>query len=98
MTTKKEHPTPKPKPDLVKITVAFPISPGGPYRADVDGSATAGEVRRDAMAHFGIAEDGQHAYYLTHSGAKVADEATAADVAGEAKAVKLTLVKELIQG
>jgi hypothetical protein len=96
MTTEKTKP--KPEPELVKTTVSFPISPSGPYRTEVEGDTTVGAIRQDAMTHFGVAEDGQHAYYLTHSGAKIADEATIADVAGEAKAVKFTLVKELIQG
>lgn len=50
------------------------------------------------MSFFGVAEDGQHAYYLTHAGSQVTDDVTVGEVAGHAKAVKFTLVKELIQG
>lgn len=88
---------PKPK-EEIKVTVSFPISPKGPFKAEVSPETTAGVVREDAMSYFGVAEDDQHEYYLSHSGAKVNDDRTVGDVAGEAKAVKFTLVKELIQG
>lgn len=87
----------KPK-EEIRVTVTFPISPKGPFKAEVSSETTTGAVREAAMAHFGVAEDDQHDYYLSHSGAKVDNEHAVGDIAGEAKAVKFTLVKELIQG
>jgi hypothetical protein len=95
-----ETPT-KPEPhqkDRIKVRVNFPISPGGPFHEQVDPETTAAEIKQSAMAHFEVAEDGQHAYYLSFGGAKVAEERTIGDVADGAEEVKFTLVKELIQG
>jgi hypothetical protein len=99
MSTEVEDKKPKPpKPHKVKATVSFPISPKGPFKKEVSSDLTVAELRGDAMAHFGVAEDGQHDYYLSHDGARVADESTVGVVAGDAKEVKFTLVKELVQG
>lgn len=89
---------PDERPKSVHVTVTFPIAPGGPYHADLSPETTVGSVRSSAMVEFGVAEEGQHAYYLTHSGTRVPDERTIGDVADHARAVKFTLVKELIQG
>jgi hypothetical protein len=88
----------KPKNHAIKVTVTFPIAPGGPFHADEPPDTTIKTLRDAAMAQFGIAEDGQHAYYLTHGGTRVSDGQTVGEIAGHAKAVKFTLVKELIQG
>lgn len=97
-TQERSKPKPNPKPKLIKVTVSFPISPSGPFRTEVEPDITIGKIRQDAMAHFGVAEDGQHAYYLTHDGAQIGDERMVGEVAGKARSVKFTLVKELIQG
>lgn len=82
----------------VKVTVTFPISPRGPFHSEEPDDPTIAAVRQAAMSFFGVAEDGQHAYYLTHAGSQVTDDVTVGEVASHAKAVKFTLVKELIQG
>jgi hypothetical protein len=87
---KKEH--------KIKVRVTFPISPNGPFHEKVEPETSAGFVKASAMTHFGVAEDGQHAYYLSRAGAKVADTETIGSLAEGAEEVKLTLVKELIQG
>lgn len=86
------------KTKTIEVHVAFPIAPAGPFHEKFGSDATAGQVREAAMAHFGVAEDGQHAYYLTHDGAKVADNLSLKEIAGRSVSVKFTLVKELIQG
>src|SRR5437870_5707567 len=90
--------SPEPKPQTIKVTVTFPISPAGPFHAERDAIETVGMLREDAMTHFGVAADTQHSYYLTHDGQQVDDTVTIGHEAGPAHAVKLTLVKELIQG
>jgi hypothetical protein len=96
-TEQEKKPRP-PKPHKVKATVSFPISPKGPYKKEASPELVIGKLRADAMAHFRVTEDSEHEYYLSHEGAKVADEKTVGEIAGEAKEVKFTLVKELIQG
>lgn len=81
----------------IKVTVTFPLA-DGPYHADVAPSDTVGAVRTAAMEQFGAVEDPQFAYYLTHKGTRLSDEQTIGEVADHAHALKLTLVKELIQG
>jgi hypothetical protein len=86
------------KPKTIKVTVTFPISPAGPLRGDHPATETVGALREEAMAHFGVASDGQHSYYLTHAGTKLEDTETIEQVAGTAHEAKFTLVKELVQG
>ena len=52
------------------------------------------------MHYFGVHEDPGSRYYLTqgHAGEELADGLTIGQIADHARAVKLTLVKELIQG
>jgi hypothetical protein len=89
----------RPKKDhRINVRVNFPISPNGPFHEKVAPETSAGIVKESAMSHFGVAEDGQHAYYLSHAGAKIPDTKTIGDLANGAKEIKLTLVKELIQG
>ena len=97
-TLEKQQAASEEKKTTLKVSVSFPISPKKPFKAEEAEKATAGEVKAAAMAYFGVAEDGQHAYYLTHAGEKAADETSLHDLAGHAKEIKFTLVKELIQG
>jgi hypothetical protein len=82
---------------LIEVTVTFPLAER-PFHGRLPGSTSVGEIRRDAMAEFGAVEDPQHAYYLSFRGTRQKDDATLAEVAENARAVKFTLVKELIQG
>lgn len=86
------------KPKQIEVHVAFPIAPSGPLNEKFDPGTALGQIREAAMAHFGVAPDAQHAYYLTHDGVKEADDLTVGGVAEPARSVKFTLVKELIQG
>lgn len=99
MTTEEQSVENKPKKEhKIKVRVTFPISTAGPFHEKVEPETSAGTVKASAMGHFGVAEDGQHSYYLSHAGAQVADTETIGNLAGGAEEVKLTLVKELIQG
>lgn len=89
-------PTPKPKP--IKVTVRFPVSAAGPLHVDRPASETVGAVRDEAMAHFGVANDSQFTYYLTHDGSRIDDARTLGEVAGNERTLKFTMVKELVQG
>jgi len=87
-------------PSTTKVTVKFPLGTGEPYKATESDDTTIGTIRIAAMAHFGVEEDPGSRYYLTHGPhhEELEDSATIGSVAGEAHAVELTLVKELIQG
>jgi hypothetical protein len=82
----------------VKVTVIFPVSPAGAFHAEEPLETTVGVIRQAAMSHFGVADDAEHDYYLTHDARRVANESTIGELAPHEEAVKLTLVKELIQG
>lgn len=82
----------------IEVTVTFPLAKGQPYHDKVSHETTVGTVREAAMAHFGIQPEPNTSYFLTHDGAPVADTTTVGTVAGTARSVKFTLVKELIQG
>ena len=84
--------------EAVEVVVSFPLAGQGPFKKKVGREATVESVRVEAMAHFGVHDDETTTYYLTHDGARVTPEKTVGEVAGEAEAVKFTLVKELIQG
>jgi hypothetical protein len=98
MPVQEQSTKPKPKEHKVKVRVTFPISTKGPFHEKVEPETDAGAVKASAMTHFGVAEDGQHTYYLSHGGSKVSDTETIGELAAGAEEVKLTLVKELIQG
>lgn len=87
--------TAKSKP--IQVTVTFPLAEK-PFHGNYEGKSTVGEVRAAAMKYFGAVDDPQHTYYLTHDGARQDDAATLDAVAGHARGLKFTLVKELIQG
>jgi hypothetical protein len=53
------------QPHTIEVHVVFPLAPGGPFNERVPADTTAGRVRADAMARFGVADDPQYAYYLT---------------------------------
>ncbi|MBA3736270.1 MAG: hypothetical protein H0W90_13935 [Actinobacteria bacterium] len=82
----------------IEVTVTFPLAHGKPFHAKQAPETTVGTVRSEAMSQFGIQEEANSTYYLTHGGSRVDDGATLASIAGESEAVKFTLVKELVQG
>lgn len=87
-------------PTQTKVTVTFPLSPGKPFSATEPDNTTIGVVRKAAMDYFGVDEEPGSRYYLTQgrAGEELADGSTIGQIADRAHAVKLTLVKELIQG
>lgn len=84
-------------PATIAVTVGFPVAPH-PYRDAVAPDTTVGTVRAAAMASFGISDDPQFEYYLTHGGERQSDDNAVGQVAGHAHAVKFNLVKRIIQG
>jgi hypothetical protein len=82
----------------IEVTVTFPLSKQPPYHDKVAPETAAGTAREAAMAYFSVQAEPNTTYFLTHDGAPVADTTSISNVAGTARAVKLTLVKELIQG
>jgi hypothetical protein len=87
---KKEH--------LIEVKVTFPISRKGPYTAKVAPETTVGTVRTDAMDHFEVQDDSQFTYVLAHDGQEQENTTTIGQIAGQAHAVKFTLVKKITQG
>jgi hypothetical protein len=86
------------EPAEVKVTVTFPLAAKPPYKADVDATQTAEPLRAAAMSYFGVSDEPTATYYLTHKGDRVPGTQTVGSLADEARAVKFTLAKELIQG
>jgi hypothetical protein len=82
----------------IEVKVTFPLAQGQPFHDKAAPAETVGEVRGQAMAHFGIVAEPGSSYFLTYEGSRVDDAKTLAEVAGKAGPVKFTLVKELIQG
>src|SRR4051794_37586836 len=95
-----DQPEEKPgkKPKEVKVTVSFPLAGKGPFKDDVDLTTLVETVRIAAMAHFQVADDETTVYYLTHDGDRVDANRSVGELAGEERALKLTLAKELFQG
>lgn len=91
------HEAQKPK-ATIKVAVTFPVAKGKPYQADDAADTSAGVVLTAAMEYFGIANDAESRYELTHDGRTVPETATLGSIAGEAAAVSFRLVKELVQG
>jgi hypothetical protein len=81
----------------INVTVTFPLAEK-PFHQPFAPSTTVGEVRTDAMREFGVVDDPQHQYYLTFKGARLENETELGSLEGHAEGLKLTLVKELIQG
>jgi hypothetical protein len=93
--------TKKPKPDpkrTIKVTVTFPLASKPPYHAEHAPETTIETVRGEAMEHFGVHDDESNVYFLTHKGERLDPNATLTSLEHEARALKLTLAKELIQG
>jgi len=96
----KDHPQDQPGHEHteLKVTVTFPLAAKPPYEAEVEPTEMAEAIRVAAMSYFGVAEEPTATYYLTHKGDRVVATDTVGGLAGEARAVKVTLTKELIQG
>jgi hypothetical protein len=86
------------EPEMIKVTVTFPLTNGRPYQADEAPETTGGRIIVAAMEHFNVTNDAEFTYKLTHDGKPVAESATVASIAGEAHAVAFRLVKEITQG
>lgn len=86
------------KKEAVKVTVTFPLGHGKPFKEDAPATQLLGAVRSAAIAYYGIHEEPGTRYYL--SGGPHDDELSDSDTVGSLneKNVKLTLVKELVQG
>lgn len=82
----------------IRVTVTFPITKKGPFEERVARDTTVGAVRMAAMRHFGVQDDSQFTYVLAHDGVEQDNGRTVAEVAGDAEAVKFTLVKKITQG
>jgi hypothetical protein len=89
-------------PAEIRVTVTFPVSKNGAFKADYTPEATVGEVRMSAMNHFGVADsvtgDTQLTYVLTHGGKRQENTTTLGSIAGEARALPFRLVKVITQG
>jgi hypothetical protein len=83
----------------IKTQVSFPISKKGPFAHDYEPDTTLAVVRAAAMTHFGVTDDAQFNYVLTHDGERQDDlSTTVGKVAGKAHAVEFRLVKVITQG
>jgi hypothetical protein len=82
----------------IGVKVTFPISKKGPYQAEVSPDTTVGTVREAAMEHFLVEDDSQFVYVLAHDGKEQDNGITIGAIAGNAEAVKFTLVKKITQG
>ena len=81
----------------IKVIVNFPAA-SNPFKQEFEPAETIGSVRTAAMQQFGVDENPSTKYYLAHAGTKLEDSQTIGEVAGHAKAVELTLVKEIVSG
>lgn len=89
-------------PAELQVTVTFPVSKKGPFKADYPAEATVGAVREAAMHHFGVADsvtgDTQLTYVLTHGGKRQENTTTLGAIAGHARALPFRMVKVITQG
>lgn len=97
------HPETTAKPaTAIQVTVTFPVSKKGPFKADYSADTTVGDVREAAMSHFGVVDsvtgDQQTTYVLTHGGKRQENDATLGGIAGEARALPFRLVQVITQG
>lgn len=87
--------------ETIEVTVAFPLSGRDTFHSRYARNDAVGTVRTAAMNHFGVMEEPGTRYYLTddrHNDRELPDSETIGTVAGQAEAVHLTLVKDLVQG
>lgn len=87
--------------ETIEVTVAFPLSVRDPFHHRYPRHETIRAVRAAAMEHFGVHEEPGTVYYLTddrHDDRRVDDDETLGTVAGERHDLRLTLVKDLVQG
>ena len=82
----------------IKTKVTFPVSKKGPFSEDDTPETTVATVLTAAMSYFGVADDAQFTYVLTHDGQKQEPNTTLGNIAGEARAVAFRLVKVITQG
>jgi hypothetical protein len=85
----------------VDVTVIFPLSTREDYHHKAERHETAAKLRSAAMHHFRVQEEPGSEYYLTNdedNDARVPDDDTVGQVAGEKDTLELTLVKDLVQG
>jgi hypothetical protein len=89
-------------PPTIKVTVTFPVSKKGPFKDAYPDAATVGQVREEAMAHFGVVDsvsgDTQLMYVLTHRGKRQDNGATLGSIAEGARSLAFRLVKVITQG
>jgi hypothetical protein len=83
--------------ETIKVKVTFAAA-DHPHNHEYSGTVPIGTVLQDAMAAFGVANDGTTRYYLKHDGDEVPVDKTVGDVAGHARALHLKLRTETIQG
>lgn len=86
------------KHETIAAKVAFPLSTEPPFQDSVEPASTLQTIRVAAMKHFGVDEDPNFVYYLTHKRERRSDDDVLSDLAGKAKAVEFRLVKELKNG
>ena len=85
----------------VETTVTFPLSTRDRFHHRYARHETIGVVRVAAMDHFRVHEEPGTVYYLTddrHDDHRLEDAETIGAVAGEHEDLRLTLVKDLVQG
>ena len=89
------------KTKTIQLKVAFPMSTRGPYHHHYDDAETIATVRAAAMEHFRVHEEPGSVYYLTEDrrdDRRVEDGETLGELVEHKHELKLTLVKDLIQG
>jgi hypothetical protein len=87
--------------ETVEVKVVFPLSVREPFHHRYARHDTIGAVRKAAMDHFGVHEEPGSVYYLTddrHDDHRLDDGETVGAAAGPHEDLRLTLVKDLVQG
>jgi len=87
--------------ETIDVRVGFPLSAREPFHHRYARHDTIGTVRAAAMNHFGVHEEPGTVYYLTddrHDDRHLEDSENLGTVAREEDELRLTLVKDLIQG
>jgi hypothetical protein len=83
---------------LVETIVSFPLAGKAPERVETPRHEKAEAVLRQTMAYFDVHDDETATYKLAHHGEQVNLATTVGELAEDERTLKLTLVKELIQG